>query len=110
MWIAIRIQQALFRGQAGALSVHVNCAALHHQRRAIPVGALHLQYLLRDLIIPVPRKIQSTLQTSPGIESPIDAAPASLLIDDESWAAVPHPRIVAADLRDAHIARQARAR
>src|ERR1700728_4712302 len=110
MWIAIRIEQALFCGQARALSVHVNCAALHHQRRAVAVSALHLQNLLRDLIIPVPRKVQSSLQTSPGVECPINAAAASLRIDDERWAAVAHPRIVAADLDDAHAARQACAR
>jgi len=70
--------------------------------------ALDLQYLLRDFVVPVPRKIQPALQTTPRIEGPVDAAAPAFAVDDEGRPAVPHPRIVAGQFNHADVRRQAR--
>src|SRR5208282_2670357 len=73
--IAIRIEQALFGGQTGALPIHVDGAALEHEGRPVAIGTFDLQHLLRDLVIAIPGEVQTAVETAPGVESPIDASP-----------------------------------
>jgi len=88
----------------------MNRTAFHDHGRAVPIRAFQLQYLLRNFIIAVPRKIQSARKTPPSIERPIDAAPPPLAIDNKGRTAVPHPGIVAAQFHEPYLSRQACAR
>ena len=105
--VAVRIEQAFFGGQAGALAVHMNGAALEHEGGPVSVRALDFQYLLRHLLVAVPGEVQTAAKAAPGIEGPIHAAAPAFGIDDESRPAVAYPCIVAGDFDDAHRARQA---
>ncbi len=95
--VAIRIEQALLGGQARALAVHVNRPAFQHEGGSIALRTLDLQHFLCDLVIAVPRKVQTPVQAAPRVEGPIDAAAPALGVDDESRPAVPDPGIVAAE-------------
>src|SRR6202040_4444071 len=76
--VAIRIEQTFLGGQTGALAIHMDGAAFEHEGRSVPIGALELQHLLRDLVIAVPGEVQPAVQAAPGVEGPIDAAASAL--------------------------------
>src|SRR5208283_2679950 len=88
--VAVRVQQALFGRQHGSLSVDVDRAALEHYRSAVARGAFDLEDLSRYAFVAVPREVQALLETAPGVEAPIHAAPPAVLIDEETRACVPH--------------------
>jgi len=108
--VAIRVEQTLLGGQTGALPIHVNGAAFQHEGCSVPIGSLEFQHLLRDFIIAIPGEVQATVKSAPGIESPVNAAPTPLGVDDEGRPAVANPCVIAADFDDAHLARQLGAR
>jgi hypothetical protein len=98
--IAIRIQQALFGDESGTLAVHMNRAAFVDERRAITRAAFDLEHLLRDLVVLVPREVQTAREAAPGVEAPVNAAPRSRLAGDERRSDVAHPGVVVRDLDD----------
>ena len=49
--VAVLIQHALLGDQDGALAIHVNRAALYHQRGAEAFGALEPEDFLRHLVV-----------------------------------------------------------
>ena len=104
--VAVLVQQAFLGGEQRALPVHVDRAALEHERRAVAIGALDFADLVCDCIVEVARGVQAT----PGVEQPVDAATPTARIEHESGSDVAHPRIVARQLDDPHHRWQARAR
>src|ERR1700679_1166488 len=89
--VAVRIEQAFLGGQAGTLAVHMNGAALEHERGPVSVRSLDFQYLLRHFVVAVPRKVQTAPEAAPGIEGPIHAAAPPFGIDDEGRPTVAYP-------------------
>src|SRR5580658_11041605 len=88
----------------------MNGPSLEHEFGSITIGAFDRQNLLRNLVVQIPREVESAVQSTPRIEGPIHTAPPSLRIDDEGGSAVARPSIVAAHLHHAHFRRQSRAR
>jgi hypothetical protein len=106
VWIAVGIQQTLFGGKTSALPIHMNRAALQNEGRPVAIRGFELEHLVRDLIVAIPRKVQSALKAAPGVECPIDTPAPTLGIDDECGPDIPHPGIVTRELEHANFARQ----
>ena len=81
--IAVRVEQALLGGEAGALPVDVDRTALEHEGGAIAVHALDLEHLSGHLVVAVPGKIQAAVETAPGVEGPVDAPAPAPAVDQK---------------------------
>ena len=99
--IAIRIEQTLLRHEQSARTVAVDGPTLAHHGRAIASESFDLEYFARDLLVAIPGRIQTAVETTPGIEAPIYATYLAPTIEDAGRPDVAHPRIIARELDDA---------
>jgi hypothetical protein len=106
--VAVGVEQALFGGEHGPLAVDVDRAALEHDRSPVPIGALDLEDLAGDPVVAVPGEIEAALEPAPGVEDPVDAAPAAFAADHEGRPRVAHPGVVGGELDDPDRGREQR--
>ena len=108
--VAVGIEQALFGRHHGPLAVHVDRAALEHDRGAVAIGALDLEDLLRRPARRGPsgkyRPPSSPPQALKRQSTPRRPPPPST---HEGRARVAHPRVVGRDLDHADRGREHRA-
>ncbi|MOA19537.1 hypothetical protein D3C78_1399290 [compost metagenome] len=94
--VAITIEQALLGGQQAALTIALDTAQLGNQRRAVTVEVFDFEDLLGNLIVLVPRIIETAIQPAVGIELEVDAAYFSaVIVNHKTSAAVAKPGVVA---------------
>ncbi|MNI25000.1 hypothetical protein D3C73_786370 [compost metagenome] len=102
--VAIAIEQAFFGGDQRAFAVDVDRAAFEHEALgAIARTALDFEDLATDLRITVPRRIQTTVETAPGVEVPVHATDFTVVIDDKRRPGIADPGVVAGHLDNADI-------
>ncbi len=102
--VAVMVEQAFFGGDQGAFPVHMDRTAFQHEAfGVIALAALHLQHLGGQLLVTVPRRVQATLEATPGVEAPVHATHFASVVDHEGWAGVAHPGVVIADFHHADI-------
>src|SRR4029077_14304649 len=92
--IAIGVEQAFLGDQRRAPAVDVDGAAFVHQRSAVAVEPLDVQYLARHELVLVPGKIQSPGKAPPGVEAPVDAAYRAAPIHHAGGPDITHPGII----------------
>ncbi|MNZ16497.1 hypothetical protein D3C78_334740 [compost metagenome] len=96
--VAVAVEQALFGSDQGALTVHMDRAALKHEAFGlVALATLHFQHLGCQLLIAVPRRVQAAVEAAPGVEAPIHTAHFARIVDDEGRAGITHPGVVVAD-------------
>src|SRR6185369_2297553 len=93
-----------------ALTIHVDGATFEYQRCVVAIQALDVDHLDGDLVIQIPREVQTILQSTPGVELPVHAANTTETIYDKRRAAVAHPGIVAGEFNHTHLGAQQVAR
>ena len=94
-------QEAHLRGHHGAFAVHVDGAALQHERvRAVAVHAGEVGHLQAHERVLVPREVQAVHQPAPCVEVPVHRAHVAVVVHHERGAAVADPRVVAGHLHD----------
>ena len=76
--VAVGVQQALLSRQARPLAVDMNGPSFEHEFGSITIGPFDRQNLLRNLVVEIPRDVESAIQSAPGVEGPIHAAPPPL--------------------------------
>jgi len=100
--VAVAVEQALLGGDQRAFAVDVDRAALEHETfGAIAIAVLDLEDLARHLVVALPVGVEPAVFATPGIEGPVDAAQAAVVVDDEGRPGVTHPGVVAAHFHHA---------
>ena len=99
------VEQAFLGGDQRAFAVDVDRAALEDEVVGAVAGApFDLEDLACHLVVALPGEVQAAFEATPGVEAPVDAAYIALVVDDEGWAGVADPGIVAADFHYADVA------
>ena len=102
--VAVAVEQAFFGSDQGALTIHMDRAALKHEAFGlIALATLHLQHLGCQLLIAVPRRVQAAVKAAPGVEAPIHTAHFARIVDDEGRAGITHPSVIVADFDHTNI-------
>src|SRR5471030_2749576 len=70
---------------------------------ALALAALDLKDLAAHLRVTVPRRVQTAIKTAPRVEVPVHTTDFTTVIDDEGWAGVADPGVVAGHLDNTNI-------